>query len=89
MKVVEKNCPNCGSSIEIVENARIFKCKYCGTTLERDKNEELEIKTKETALNIIKYVFTYMGIMEVISAIIFIAVFIIIIIVAIYIFSHM
>ena len=47
MKVVEKKCPNCGSNIEIEEGKRIFKCKYCGTTLERDKNEELQIQMQE------------------------------------------
>lgn len=89
MKVIEKECPNCGSSIEIEEGKRIFKCKYCGTTLERDKNEELQIQAQETALKFFKYTFAYMGIMQIIGLIFFLVVFLFIIGIAIFGFTHM
>lgn len=88
MKVVEKKCPNCGSSIEIEEGERIFKCKYCGTTLERDKNEELQEQVQNTALNFFKYTFAYMGIMQIIFTIFFVLIFLFIVGIAIFGFAH-
>ena len=76
------------SDIEIKEGKRIFKCKYCGTTLERDKNEELQIQAQETFLKFFKYTFAYMGIMQVVALVFFLVIFLFIIGIAIFGFTH-
>ena len=89
MRVVEKKCPNCGASIEINEDTKIYKCKYCHTTLEKDKNEEFIEETRETALKFAKGVFAYVGIMQIFALVVFLIIFIIAIVMFITAFSRM
>ena len=46
MKLIEKKCPNCGASLEIGENDKTCKCKYCHSVfqVERDEKEKDDIE---------------------------------------------
>ena len=42
MRLIEKECPNCGASVKFNENDRSCKCEYCHREfeIERDKEDE-------------------------------------------------
>ena len=81
MKLIERNCPNCGATLEIGENDKTCKCKYCHSTfeIERDEKEKedleksIRLKKLESPLKVfgIYFIGSY-----IISALIFFIVFI-------------
>lgn len=88
MKELERECPNCGSSIKIEEGKNIYKCEYCGTTLERDKTEVFQEMIQEHSFGFINSVFKSMMVMRVVSVAIFVIAFLIILFVMISMFSR-
>ena len=89
MKIIEKTCPSCGASLDIVENAKTIKCKYCNKTFMVEKDhDDVTLELTEQASKIISGVFTYISVVHIISAIIFFIIFICVIIGIIYGVTH-
>ena len=56
MRLIEKECPNCGASVEFNENDKTCKCEYCkrSFTIERDKEDNKKIDPRKIKLNEMK-----------------------------------
>ena len=45
MKLIEKECPNCGAGLEFDENAKSCKCDYCKRSygIEKEKSDNTSL----------------------------------------------
>lgn len=49
MNFVQMKCPNCGADLEVENDIDSFYCKYCGTKILLEGQDEEVLKTKRHA----------------------------------------
>lgn len=76
MKLIEKKCPNCGSSLSFGPNDKETKCTYCNASFEIERENESESVIPENFLLHQKTVRRMSTAIMIISIIVFIAIFI-------------
>ena len=74
MRLIEKKCPNCGSSLSFGPNDKETKCAYCNASFEIERENESDVP--ENFLLHQKTVRTMSTAIMITSIIVFIAIFI-------------